>query len=552
MATQLFNLPQIAPDQAQKHLPVNWSLDLIDVALGRVVRSATTATPPSSPGQGWAYIVPPGATFGTVGAGSVAVWNAGAWHGFDVPVGGRFYVTDAGADFVRGGEGWTEAGASSAVPFLGIGGATADDYNRLSVYGQAALFNSGSGFEVTVNKATPAADASFAFKTGFSARAIFGLLGSDDFTIKTSPDGSTFADALVAAGDGSIRLPGGLMADVLLRDLAAPTKAARFDLAGITAGQTRVFTLPNESSTLAILSGTQTFTGAKTFSGTFNVSATTATLGSSTAASTIGVGTGATVSGASKTVNIGTGGASGSTTTVNIGPAASGAASIVNINSAVVLQGLPVDPPAPVDGSVWHNSVTGQIRAVSGGGVRVIGGAAVPFVMPAAGSYLRTDNGAGTTAATVAGAANRFDVFPWVCRQDVTIDRLGINCTTAVAGALAKIAVFAADANGRPAGRLTETGDLDLSTTGAKEATLSLSLLEGEVYWFGVRHSATATVSAWQPYTTPNIPLTTLSTAAGGVYRRTLAFATGAPANWGWLATEAATGNAPAVWLRVA
>ena len=38
----------------------------------------------------------------------------------------------------------------------------------------------------------------FSFKTGFSVRALFGTLGSDDFTLKVSPNGSSFFDALVA------------------------------------------------------------------------------------------------------------------------------------------------------------------------------------------------------------------------------------------------------------------------------------------------------------------------------------------------------------------
>ncbi len=40
-------------------------------------------------------------------------------------------------------------------------------------------------------------DPSLALKTGFSARALFGLLGSDDVTLKVSPNGSAFFDAFV-------------------------------------------------------------------------------------------------------------------------------------------------------------------------------------------------------------------------------------------------------------------------------------------------------------------------------------------------------------------
>lgn len=83
--------------------------------------------------------------------------------------------------------------ANLTAQLLGLGGATADTTNRLSVNAPAVLLNNaGAGVEVTVNKAAAANDAAFAFKTGFSARALIGLLGSDDFSFKVSPDGSTW------------------------------------------------------------------------------------------------------------------------------------------------------------------------------------------------------------------------------------------------------------------------------------------------------------------------------------------------------------------------
>ena len=117
---------------------------------------------------------------------------------------------------------------------------------------------------------------------------------------------------------------------------ADPTRKAVFSLAGISTGQTRTYTLPNTSSELAILAGTQTFTGNKTFSGTLTASGGTATIGTSTGTATYGVGTGATTNGTTKTVNIGTGGASGSNTVVNIGSATSGAGGTTVINTPTV------------------------------------------------------------------------------------------------------------------------------------------------------------------------------------------------------------------------
>ena len=61
-------------------------------------------------------------------------------------------------------------------------------------------------------------------------------------------------------------------------------------------GTTRTFILPNTSSELAILAGTQTFTGNKTFSGTLTasgtvtVSAALASIGTATTTATYGMG----------------------------------------------------------------------------------------------------------------------------------------------------------------------------------------------------------------------------------------------------------------------
>ena len=121
-----------------------------------------------------------------------------------------------------------------------------------------------------------------------------------------------------------------------------PTKKATLSLAGISAGTTHSFTLPNTSSELAILAGTQTFTGNKTFSGTLTasgtvtVSAASASIGTATTTATYGMGTGATTTGVTKTVNLGTGGASGSTTVVNIGAATAGAGGTTVINTPTV------------------------------------------------------------------------------------------------------------------------------------------------------------------------------------------------------------------------
>lgn len=320
--------------------------------------------------------------------------------------------------------------ANLTAQLLGLGGATADATNRLSANTPNVLLNNaGASIDVTVNKNAAANDASFSFKTGFSVRALLGTLGSDDFTLKVSPDGSSFFDALVAdRTTGRISFPVG-----------------------------------------------------------------------------------------------------------------------------VDLDGLAADPASPADGWLWHNATTGQLRARVGGATRILAGQDVPWLTPVAGDYALSTTGAGGAATGVlAGAAGRIDLFPFIPRDDIVLDRLAVNITTLIAAALGKIVVYSADALGRPASLLLETGDLDFSTVGVKPATVSLTLRCGVTYWLGIRHSSTATLSAWASTATPDLNGGAPVTTARKVLRRTLAYATAAPGTWGYLSSETNAGPGTAIWLRAA
>ena len=136
-----------------------------------------------------------------------------------------------------------------------------------------------------------------------------------------------------------------------LQDATDNTKQANFDLSGITTATTRTLTLPNTTGTLAALNLAQTFTATQTFTGGITTSAgtlnfqgstvsvtslgTAATTGTTTVGGTSQTGTlifgrstvsqqtdiqaGATASGSTKTINLGTGGLTGSTTSIAIG-----------------------------------------------------------------------------------------------------------------------------------------------------------------------------------------------------------------------------------------
>jgi hypothetical protein len=94
----------------------------------------------------------------------------------------------------------------------------------------------------------------------------------------------------------------------------------------------------------------QTINGNKTFSNANQ------TLGNSTAAGTIAIGSGATISGSTKTINIGSGGVTGSTTAINIGSAAGGT-STTNLNGTTNFVG-------PITGAI-NNITLGNGTAAS-------------------------------------------------------------------------------------------------------------------------------------------------------------------------------------------
>lgn len=175
------------------------------------------------------------------------------------------------------------------------------------------------------------------------------------------------------------------------------------------------------------------------------------------------------------------------------------------------------------------------------------------FLRPVSGDLVLTTNGSGATTGTLIGAVGRMELFPWLARETITIQSFVVNVTTAVASALGKIVIYAADSNGRPAAKLHETGTIDLGTTGNKTIAASLTFTKGVTYWIGFRHSSTATLSTWAPNATPDINGgTTAGTAKRSKLQRTLAFATAAPDPWGFLSSEITSAAPTAVWLKMA
>ena len=209
-ATPRLGLPLIAASQAQKHVTHNEALGLLDALVQLACLDKDLTAPPASPGEGDRYLVVaanPGGAWAGLG-GQVVRYADGVWVGA-VPRAGWFaYLIDEADLYVFDGSAWGSfrrtLTAIQSVGRLGIN-TGADATNRLAVKSDAALLTwddatPGSGdMRISINKQAPARDAALIFQTGYSARALLGTLGGDDFSLKVSPDGSAFATALTAS-----------------------------------------------------------------------------------------------------------------------------------------------------------------------------------------------------------------------------------------------------------------------------------------------------------------------------------------------------------------
>lgn len=199
------NLPYVQEAQAQKHVTVNDALRRIDSVVQLTVVDRSSAAPPPSPSEGERYIVAPGGSGAWAGHDKeVAAYADGAWVFFTPREGWLAFVTAEAALAYYTGSAWellTAAAGYESTAKLGIN-AAADTVNRLVVRSDAVLFapdlsqaNPTGDTRVVVSKEATGDTASHLFQTNFSGRAEFGLIGSDDFTLKVSADGSSFTDA---------------------------------------------------------------------------------------------------------------------------------------------------------------------------------------------------------------------------------------------------------------------------------------------------------------------------------------------------------------------
>lgn len=208
-ASARLGLPYLAAGQMQKHVTLNESLTRLDALVQPAVISRTVTAQPSSPIDGALYILPTGAT-GAVWAGKPAGAlmrsEAGGWTEVEVPDGLTAVVLDEARLVVRQSGAWVllgeRLGVAQDLARLGLG-AQADADNPFLAKLNTALWTArdvasgGDGdLRLKFNKDTAGDVLSLLFQSGYGGRAELGLIGNDDLTLKVSPDGSAWRQAL--------------------------------------------------------------------------------------------------------------------------------------------------------------------------------------------------------------------------------------------------------------------------------------------------------------------------------------------------------------------
>ncbi len=192
------NLPFIQPAQAQKHVTHNEALRQLDLVVQLTLTSLNATTPPAAPTQGEIHALgasPTGAWSGQ--AGNLAAWIDNGWF-FVSPVEG-WRAWDSASDQMKvwDGSDWIDPQVDTQN-LAGVGVATnSDSTNRLSVRSPATLFShDGGGHQLKINKASAGDTASLLFQSNWTGHAEMGLSGDTGFTVKVSPDGGSWTEAM--------------------------------------------------------------------------------------------------------------------------------------------------------------------------------------------------------------------------------------------------------------------------------------------------------------------------------------------------------------------
>jgi hypothetical protein len=100
-----------------------------------------------------------------------------------------------------------------------------------------------------------------------------------------------------------------------------------------------------------------------------------------------------------------------------------------------------------------------------------------------------TPSGMGVTAMVITAAtntatpfANTMYTYPIIMANDYTFNSMQIYCQASLPGGLARILIYS-DLNSTPNSKIYESTDIDLSTTGTKTITNTMTFTKGTIYW---------------------------------------------------------------------
>lgn len=210
--TPRLDLPFLQAGQALKNITHNEALQRLDSGLYLSCSNMAADALPSDPVSGVVIIISetPDTTL-LSRIGQIAVFLTESWVWF-LPKSGWTIWDEVGETLqVFDGQIWvgpTPGLVPDTLPHLGLN-ASASTSQRLAVASDTSLFShDGDSHRLTLNRAATSDTASLLFQTNFAGDAELGLTGADGFSIKTSSDGTSFANRMTTPDNYSgIRSP---------------------------------------------------------------------------------------------------------------------------------------------------------------------------------------------------------------------------------------------------------------------------------------------------------------------------------------------------------
>lgn len=105
----------------------------------------------------------------------------------------------------------------------------------------------------------------------------------------------------------------------------------------------------------------------------------------------------------------------------------------------------------------------------------------------------------GTVTTQGAASANSLRAFPFYIPKTAAFDRIAIRITTAGTGATPRVRIGVYEDKGDgsvyPGALVLDAGEVDVSSTGLKEITITLTLKGGKLYWLAFVGQDTASMA---------------------------------------------------------